>query len=589
MIKKTLYLTVLLGFCGFSFVLINYNFVSPLNIPLRITGYYGDIRSNSFHFGIDYSTNRKTGIPIYSIADGYVARIKVEPGGYGKAIYINHPNGLTSVYAHLDSFYSDLNTVIRKIQYEKQMFVVDTFFKEKQYNVEKGSIIGYSGNSGQSSAPHLHFEIRETRTQHTINPFIVGIQVNDNIAPTVKSVFIYPQFHFISSLRLNAYELKITNNWIKKITKNKKPYTYEYSLNDSVIYVPSKFYVGIEAFDQLSDTDKHFAYYESKLFIDSTLVFHKKYDKITFNENKWVNGIIDFQRKNIESRNIYLQFLYSNLQPFSIIKKAFQNGLISLSDSIVHNISIEVIDKLENTTKIHFKVKRKSNIQNYQSEFLTMNKNSSPPYYYLQSNQQHQINFKSVKVVFDKDALFHHTLFEIRTNFSKEKDVLNIIQVGDKNIPIKNAFNIHFNIENIPIKDRSKVVVVRKNGSKNWTSIGGNIQALSIIGTSRVGGIFGLMIDTVAPTIKPLDFNKGENLKNKSSISLKITDNLSDIKKYDGYIDNQWVLFEYDKKSNTITYYFDEKCKVEGRNRKLYIKVIDNRNNSSELLITFIR
>ena len=165
-------------------------FISPMNIPLSLTGTFSEIRTNHFHAGIDIPTNKKTGYPIYACADGYVSRIKVSPWGFGKAIYLNHPNGLTTVYAHLENFNSEIQEFIRGEQYKKQKFSIDQSIEKERFKIFKGQIIGYSGSSGNSTGPHLHFEVRKTKNQKPINPLYFKFPIKDTINPTIISEFL---------------------------------------------------------------------------------------------------------------------------------------------------------------------------------------------------------------------------------------------------------------------------------------------------------------------------------------------------------------------------------------------------------------
>ena len=168
------------------------NFRSPMDIPLQLSGNFGELRPGHFHAGLDIRTQGKVGLPIYAIDSGYVSRIAVSEGGYGKVIYITHPNGFTSVYAHLRKFYGSFQGLARDIQYGQQVFQFDSSLTETNLTVAKGDIIGYSGNTGGSAGPHLHFEIRNTKTEHPINPLLFGFEIKDNIAPKIYAIGIYP-------------------------------------------------------------------------------------------------------------------------------------------------------------------------------------------------------------------------------------------------------------------------------------------------------------------------------------------------------------------------------------------------------------
>ena len=190
--KKIIFLLLMVSATAFAQ---NYPldyFRSPLDIPLRLAGTFGELRNNHFHAGIDIKTNRRIGLPVYATADGYISRIKVAIWGYGKVIYINHPNGYTTVYAHLNKFGDEIQEYVKNIQYEKESYETGNIFPKKdQFIVAKGQIIGYSGRTGGFVAPHLHYEIRNTKTEKIINPLLFGIKIKDSIAPKIKKLIAY--------------------------------------------------------------------------------------------------------------------------------------------------------------------------------------------------------------------------------------------------------------------------------------------------------------------------------------------------------------------------------------------------------------
>jgi murein DD-endopeptidase MepM/ murein hydrolase activator NlpD len=167
-------------------------FISPVNIPLLLSANFGELRIDHFHSGIDIKTQGATGKEVVAAASGHVYRISVSPGGFGNALYVRHPSGYTTVYGHLDRFSDEIAEFVRTSQYEKKSFAVTLYPTREKFPVKQGEIIAYSGNSGSSGGPHLHYEIRRSDNEKPVNPLLFEFGTNDNIAPVIEKLFIYP-------------------------------------------------------------------------------------------------------------------------------------------------------------------------------------------------------------------------------------------------------------------------------------------------------------------------------------------------------------------------------------------------------------
>ena len=166
-------------------------FRNPLNIPMELVANMGEIRSNHWHMGLDIRTQRRENLPVHAAADGYIARVLVEPGGFGQAIYINHPNGLTTLYAHLNSFFPALAQYVKQQQYARESWKVNLHLPPDLFPVKKGQLIALSGNTGGSQGPHVHFEIRDTQTEKCLNPLLFNFPVADAVAPSILRLALY--------------------------------------------------------------------------------------------------------------------------------------------------------------------------------------------------------------------------------------------------------------------------------------------------------------------------------------------------------------------------------------------------------------
>ena len=281
-------------FCLTNQITYSQEYINPLDFRLLLSGTFGELRGNHFHAGIDFKTKGVEGQNIYAIADGFVSRIKVSSYGYGKALYINHPDGKTSVYAHLKEFSEKIDTIVKKEHYKREKFEINIFPKPNSINVSQGEIIALSGNSGSSQGAHLHFEIRDTKTEHPLDPLDFGFKVKDNISPILKELKIFD----------------IDNNKLSKTYKIKKTKD-KYYVGDT-LYSNEKTSLGIYTFDQSNDAYNRNGVNSIKLFLDSNLIYHFELDKLDFSKNKYINAHIDYEEKVLSKKKFHKCFRLPN-------------------------------------------------------------------------------------------------------------------------------------------------------------------------------------------------------------------------------------------------------------------------------------
>lgn len=550
---------------------------APLNVPLSISGNYGDVRASSFHFGIDYTTNGSRGLPVFAIDSGYVSRLKVEAGGYGKAIYITHASGITSVYAHLDSFSPAITRFVREKQYQMQSFAQDIMLEQEQFRVKKGEIIGYSGNSGQSTGPHLHFELRKTENQNTIQPYIFSFHPRDTIPPFIDKVLLYPRFYYLSKDPIPAISVSSGKNM--KISSYKSTFkSREYKLLDSIWRVPKEFYIGILAYDKLEDNARQLSFYSSRVWLDTTLIFELVLDELPFSEMGWVNGLIDFQRKRLQKENIFFQFLYPGFRPMPV-KKAVNNGLIVIKDTLVHQLTVEVADFTGNTAVMRFKVQRLNTEKNTPKNSAIGSQTIIP------AGVTRKIQLSRANVIFFPNSLYTNSKIKVRSVRRSSLYIGYYIEVGHEAIPLKSPITLEFNLAPIPHQYWPKLRIVKLMGN-GMESIGGEVDGTTLKAKTKVLGNFSLALDTIPPTIEFL--NVKENATASKFIQARVRDNLAGIRSWAGYIDGQWVLFEYDKKNDELRYTFDEKCVQTNGLHRLELRVEDHCGNKTTKSLNFI-
>lgn len=501
---------------GYSQDTSHFNYTAPLEIVPKITSNFGESRLPGFHFGIDIGTNEKVGQPVYSVADGFISRIKIEPGGYGKAIYINHANGTTSVYAHLQSVNEAFAIYVKDEQYKKESFYVDLIITPGQFTVKQKELIGYSGNSGLSSGPHLHFELRDTKTQDPINSLLSCYFSQDTFKPVIKKIWIYKQNNIIND------EEKISYN----VETNNGSYSIE---NNEIVELPIEAGIGIEAYDYISNNTRKLSLYSTKLYIDDILWFNIINDRIPFEQVSYVNSFIDFKEKSKSSINIVKQFVWPN-QELIVYKTIRNKGLINFNDTLLHRIKIEVADKCGNTSILFFKAKKSSPLKNF-TEYAKFDESKI-----IKWHKKTVIDSSFIKIIFPENSLYSDILFSLEHEDAKydipkyEKFLYSRgYKIGDNNIPLKKPFSVAFPLTAIPKNMYSKLFIAQIDKKNKVSYLGGKIENQYITSSARYFGKFALLIDTVAPLITPLNIKSGKNMAKEKDIRFKISDNLPEL------------------------------------------------------------
>ncbi|MDY0090175.1 MAG: M23 family metallopeptidase [Flavobacteriaceae bacterium] len=534
-------------------------FRSPLDIPLSVSGTFGELRNNHFHSGIDFRTQMKEGLPVYATADGYVSRIKISTFGYGKAIYITHPNGYTTVYGHLQKAQGEIEDYIKKHHYEKESYEIEMFPTIFELPVKKGDLIGLSGNSGGSGGPHLHYEFRNTQTEHIINPLFFGLDkaVKDTRAPVVNGLMVYP-----------LGEKTVVN-------QSEKPVIVSLSLQKDGSYLASRIVAngeigfGLNTHDLSVNNYGKNGVYAISVHVNGKKNFEIKFDTFSFDETRHINNYIDFEQFK-RTGNRFQKLFYKKSYDLSLVNKSSNSGVVSVLPNVVQNCKIEISDYHGNKTVVNIPV------QYVNQEAKILNKEKQTPYK-IMSDNDHNFAKENVSIYIREKTFYNDGAIDFEINGD-------VVSIGDKYIPIQK--NIVISIEK-SVENPEKYFIGMIEGNKiNYIKTSFKNKKFSA--SSRNLGDFKLVKDSVSPKITPIQFQAGKWMSTQKYLEFSISDDLSGIASYNAYLNNQWILMEYDYKTKKLTHDFDDGIVKEGKN-DLKLIVVDNVGNSTIFESHFFR
>ncbi|MDD2563814.1 MAG: M23 family metallopeptidase [Salinivirgaceae bacterium] len=533
-------------------------FIDPLNIPISISGSFGELRTSNFHSGIDIKTYGKTGYDVFAIADGFISRIFVSSVGYGKALYISHDNGYTSVYAHLDGFGIQIEEYIRAKQYESKSYYVNIFPDSELMRIKQGDVIGYSGNSGSSMGPHLHFEVRETSTQETINPMLFNFNILDTIEPIFHNLYLY-QFGTGSSFNRSAYSM----------VKQSK----EYRLKDiDTIVTYGTIGLAAHVTDRINGSNNVCGINQLKVEVNNKITYMLNLSKISFSEVKYIQSHSDYWLVKNQNRRIHKCFVNSGNR-FSNYSNLINNGYLNIAHDSIYNVTITSYDGYKNSSQMSFVIKGDHKAKKYFPKMSHIQQWSP--------NITNVYNDEFVTITASKNALYD-TLYFNYSILNQTKDILTKrYLIGDSNTALHQ--NINVKIKNIKIPENLIKKLVTVEVSEKTMSVldtKPKYNGIDVETNISTFGTIAFTCDTTPPKIIPINIHNGIDITSLKSIKFKITDDLSGINNYDGYINDKWILFEYDAKNNLLVYNIDKQMPT-GSDLELRIEITDKVGNKA--------
>ena len=541
------------------------NFRAPLDIPLVLAGTFGELRSNHFHSGIDIKTKGKEGFPILAIEDGYVSRVKTNTGGYGKALYLTHYNGYVSVYAHLQRFHSEIASYLLHEQYEKKRFTVDLFPEAYSYNFKKGDTIAWTGNTGSSTGPHLHFEIRDAITQEVINPLLFGFKAKDTTPPTINSLHIYPlDDHAV---------INIPNDTLRVSTRKTSLNTYD--IDSMSIKVNGLIGFGIDVVDQLDNAPNKNGVYSIELFIDSSLIYKHDMERFSFSETRYINSFMDYHAKKKHGYRPQKSFIdpHNNLSIYEYVK---EEGGICFETQGSHKGEYVIKDLQGNTSSLFFDFTSDTSL--YESP----KHKGDCVFSYDQDNRYEN---QGIELSVERNSLYNDISFSYKRRKSHSEFTGDIHCIHNEETPVHLPYSIALTIDSIKEVLREKSVICTQSDENEYLCLPSEWHDDTLRAKSREFGDFGVIVDTIPPNLKPKHFF--EDMSDEIFMSFTFDDPLTGVSTYNAFVDGEWVLLEHDPKNKTLIHYFDGK--ISRGQHELLIVVKDLVNNEKRLKLEFVR
>ena len=530
-------------------------FSNPLEIELILNGNFGESRPSHFHSGIDIKTQFKEGLNVFSSAEGYVSRISIKHGGFGKALYINHPNGYTTVYAHLKKFNKKIEDYIKKIQYNKKSYQIEHYLKKDVIKILKNENIGSSGNTGSSFGPHLHYETRLTKNQKAINPQLFGIDIKDSRRPIINSVFLYK----LDSLNEISDPIKLK---IKKI--NDSIYQSEKVTTNGTIGF------GINGFDRQDLANNKNGIYKYSTVYDNKKNIEFNFNSFFFEESIKIKTLIDYKYYTQNKSRIIKLFKDhgNNLSIYSNNK----SGYINVENDIsLYQISVTDLKGNKSTIKIPI-------IKGDLTNSPLKNVNSTVLNTAINNKLDYNFEFENTEIKIAKNTF----LKNVKLNIDTSIDSIKII-----NPEIAVFKNIKISFLNKEKRKGNYLALKDNNGNESFATAKLNSKNYFYHKTKSLGTYF-IKNDSLLPVIELKNFKNNDWITNKNSIKIKILDKETGIKNYNVKINGKWMLFEYEYKRNELFYKFDSYFTNKKKNL-IEVSIEDMAGNKSQKNFIFYR
>jgi hypothetical protein len=561
-----LLLTFSILICGLLGFAQENEYANPLLGELILSGNFGEVRGNHFHSGLDLKTGGVEGKSVYAIADGFVSRIAVSEGGFGKAIYLEHPNGKTSVYAHLQQFAPEFAAYVKGQQYAKQSFEVNLNPPTGKFTVKKGQLIAKSGNSGGSGGPHVHFEVRETIGQIPTNPLNHGFKVKDSKYPELQKLWIYN--HSASGHVDGLIEEK-------GIKLNGK--AGNYALATDTIRASGIISFGIAALDRFTSSRNVCGIYSINIKVNGTTIHNQQIDKFPFAKNRMVNCHIDYEKRKTDSHFVYRTRIApgNKLDLYPTIK---DGGTILIENGKSYKVEVDVLDHAGNVSSIIFVVIGQAR----QGAVLAAKEEVTDIFY---PNALNSFTNNSLRLNIPNNCLYDTLKFKYDLKPPCDECISAIHSIGKlSDTPLDKSMTVSIKLDNVTDATAAKAVMVSYNSKGKPVAEGGSTKWNWMTATTRSFGDYSVMLDSLAPALRTKNFKDQTSTAGIDTIKFHFEDDLSGISSYSGTLNGKWVLLEFDPK-NDLLYYVKDEYFISGQNT-IRITAKDKVGNVRTLSVT---
>lgn len=542
-------------------------FIPPVKTTMRLSGTFGELRSNHFHGGIDIKGS--IGVPLYAIGEGYVSRIKVEAAGYGNALYINHPNGYTSVYAHMNSFIPELAAYVKSEQYGREQFAVDLYPEKGRFTIEKGQRIGEMGTTGYSFGPHLHFEIRHSSNGAPINPLLFGMPVEDHQQPRMHQLKVYA---------LNEDHETEDAQILSLVNK-----AGGYGVNKDTVYVNAdRVGFGLKVYDHMDGVSNWNGIYNLDVFLEDELIYNFELESFTFAESRYLNAHLDYAEQQLNKAYFNRCYRLPGNR-LSIYNTQENDGVVRLSQKRAKKVHMVASDVAGNESMVTFWVKQRPGAARAE--------NQQPYNYLLPYNQESVVDNGSMQMYIPRGALYENCYLQYQLLTDRSDNVYSSVhQIHYPTTPIHRYYDLSIRPVVLPESLRNKAFIAMCGEDNEVTNYGGSWKNGMLHTQVRTFGDFCIMVDEVPPTVTPSNFRA--DLRRAHRIDFIIKDNYDTGGRtrgltYRATIDGKWVLMKYDYKNDRLTHYFEDD--LSPGQHQFRLEVRDALDNETVFERTFTR
>lgn len=539
-------------------------FIPPMDHAIELSGNFMEPRGDHFHSGLDIRTQGKEGLPVKAVADGWVSRIKISPWGYGKAVYIDHADGHTSVYGHLQVLKGPVAKACLDAQYRQKDFSIDFTPEKGAVPVKQGDVIALSGNTGGSGGPHLHFEIRRTGDQHALDPEAMGIKVPDRVKPEMIGVRLYP---LNDTSSVGPYPAKAkgfaTEGSDGRYTLKADARPMAYGTVGLALHT-------IDRYDGLA---AKCGVRRIELFVDSVATFSTVFDEIDFNTTRYCNAHMDyalFKGSKMEYHRCYKQ----PNNKLRIYGKEPAQGQITLEPGQQRHIRFKATDANGNVSELTFML-----VGGTAEQARTWSPTEAPAGGLFRYDTENVLKEAGVTLTLPALALYDDTYVRYERKSAPARGLSPLHMLHEPLTPLQTNGALRIEVPDLPEKLHSKALIVRVDGEGRSSAIGGSSYANGAVSANiRAFGNYTVMVDTVPPVITNVDLKP--DMKARSRFTIKVSDNLSSVEKWKATMDGNWVLMEYEPKTKSLTHTFDEHSNKAGT-KTFVLEVTDERGNTA--------